>query len=112
MPEQLDAVPFQADHIVALKHGGPTEGANLAWACNDCNSFKGPNVAAIDPETNMAAKLFHPRLDRWSEHFRWQAGLMVASSPVGRVTINVLRINLHRRVVYRLVLRARGEFPF
>lgn len=31
----------EVDHIVSLKHGGETEGFNLAYACFICNRFKG-----------------------------------------------------------------------
>jgi 5-methylcytosine-specific restriction endonuclease McrA len=38
---------FQIDHIIALKHGGSDDVDNLCLACLKCNSFKGPNVAAL-----------------------------------------------------------------
>ena len=31
----------QVDHIISEKHGGPTESANLAYACACCNRAKG-----------------------------------------------------------------------
>ena len=34
----------QVDHIISRKHGGPTEPANLAWACACCNNNKGSAV--------------------------------------------------------------------
>ena len=44
-PEEFRYLDFEVDHIIAQKHGGLTEGSNLAWACYNCNSYKGPNVA-------------------------------------------------------------------
>ena len=52
---------FQIDHIIPIKHGGSDDTNNLCLACLKCNSFKGPNVAALDPETGAATKLYNPR---------------------------------------------------
>ena len=49
VPEKYDRLPFQPDHIIAEKHNGETIESNLAWSCYDCNIFKGPNVAGVDP---------------------------------------------------------------
>ena len=51
---------FQIDHIIATKHGGSDNTANLSLACLECNSYKGPNVAALDPTTGEATKLYNP----------------------------------------------------
>ncbi len=50
-PEQAAELPFHLDHIIARKHLGLTEEANLAWACFSCNLRKGPNIAGLDPVT-------------------------------------------------------------
>lgn len=44
-PETASFYPFQIDHIIAEKHGGPTIADNLAWSCYYCNTYKGPNIA-------------------------------------------------------------------
>jgi HNH endonuclease len=41
LPQSLSPIPFEIDHIIAQKHGGATNAANLALACFYCNSFKG-----------------------------------------------------------------------
>jgi hypothetical protein len=69
--------PFEIDHVIAQKHGGATVDSNLALACFYCNSAKGPNVAGIDPESGLIVRLFHPRTDRWTDHFRMEEDLMV-----------------------------------
>ena len=33
--------PHEPDHILAVKHGGTGTLDNPAWACFDCNQFKG-----------------------------------------------------------------------
>ena len=68
-PEAFSYLPFQVDHIIAEKHRGKDSRSNLAWACYYCNSYKGPNVAGIDPKTNLPVRLFHPRQDSWADHF-------------------------------------------
>lgn len=64
LPQNLSSIPFEIDHILARKHGGLTTEANLALACFYCNSYKGPNIAGIDPVSERIVRLFHPRTDR------------------------------------------------
>lgn len=59
------AVRHQSDHIKSRKHGGENFPENLAWSCAVCNLLKGPETAAIDPLSGIAARFFNPRLDRW-----------------------------------------------
>jgi hypothetical protein len=61
MLEYLDYLPFQVDHSIARKHGGRASENNLALACFYCNSFKGPNIAGLDPDTGEVVRLFHRR---------------------------------------------------
>src|SRR5262245_32359441 len=102
--QDLDSRPFQIDHIIAIKHHGPTVFENLALSCYDCNTFKGPNIAGIDAETRSVLRLFHPRADDWNEHFRWEQAILVGKTDIGRVTIDVLEINSPERVRHRLLL--------
>lgn len=103
--------PFQLDHVRAEKHHGPTALANLAWACFRCNSYKGPNVAGYDPDTESLDRLFNPRIDDWDEHYFWDGPLLVGQTAIGRTTIEVLRINLDDRVLHRQSLIEAGLFP-
>jgi hypothetical protein len=59
-PETASFYPFQVDHIIAEKHGGPTIPGNLAWSCYYCNTYKGPNIAGWIRETDEVLRLFHP----------------------------------------------------
>lgn len=104
LPQSLDVLPFQIDHIIAIKHHGPTVLENLALSCCECNASKGPNIAGI--ELNAVTRLFHPRNDVWSEHFRWDGPALVGTTAVGRVTIDVLGINHPDRVEHRRILIA------
>ena len=93
LPQSLSEATFQIDHIVAEKHRGPTSEENLALACYYCNSYKGPNIAGIDPVSGRLVRLFHPRNDRWPRHFLWNGPVLLGRTAVGRATIQVLWIN-------------------
>ena len=98
------------DHIIARQHGGRTELENLALCCGRCNQFKGPNIAGIDALTQQIVRLFHPRRERWAEHFRYDGALLVGVTPIGRATIAVLAINHPLRVSARQALIDAGEW--
>lgn len=103
---------FQIDHIIPIKHGGSDATDNLCLACLKCNSFKGPNVAALDPVTGEATKLYNPREQHWHDHFQINADASLTGlSPESRATIIVLRINEISRITQRRVAMLLGEYP-
>lgn len=63
--------PLTTDHVIPRVLGGTTAFVNLCYACRRCNEFKGAAISAVDPLTGIEATLFHPRRDRWREHFAW-----------------------------------------
>lgn len=69
LPQDTSILPHQVDHIIASQHHGPNDAENLCLCCIRCNLKKGPNIASIDPETNLVAPLFHPRRHAWRDHF-------------------------------------------
>jgi hypothetical protein len=102
--------PFQIDHIIARKHGGGSEINNLALSCFHCNLHKGPNVAGVDPDTRAISRLFHPRTDRWDDHFIMTgSGVIAATTAVGRATLAVLNMNDPDAVAVRAMLIARED---
>ena len=100
---------FHVEHFRARQHGGSDDPANLCLACPDCNSVKGPNLTAVDPETDAVVPLYNPRSDVWNQHFSWIGALIVGDTPQGRATVNLLRFNEPERVRMREELQARGE---
>jgi HNH endonuclease len=112
LPQWLDLLPFQIDHIIAEKHHGPTEAENLALSCLNDNLHKGANIAGLDSETGALTRLFHPRQDIWNEHFAWVGTELMGRTAVGRTTIDVLAINMPERVEHRRLLQRAGLFPF
>jgi hypothetical protein len=111
MPEKYDEIPFEIDHIVARKHRGETVASNLAYSCFFDNSYKGSNIAGVDPLTRRLTALFHPRRHRWARHFRWRGALLVGRTAIGRATIEVLNMNDPLRVELRERLLKEGVFP-
>jgi 5-methylcytosine-specific restriction endonuclease McrA len=51
LPDVAQRLPFHVEHIIAKQHGGNDNVENLAWACDRCNAYKGPNLSGIDPQT-------------------------------------------------------------
>jgi hypothetical protein len=80
-------------------------------ACFYCNSFKGPNIAGIDPVTKKLTKLFNPRRHKWEKHFRYDGPILRGLTPIGRATVQVLNINNDDAVTLREGLIAEGRFP-
>lgn len=104
MPAMALPLPFQIDHIISGQHQGPTELSNLALACPHCNRYKGPNIAGLDPVSGQLVHLYHPRTDRWSEHFDWDGPRIAGKTPVGRATVQVLAMNADGPVLLRRFL--------
>jgi hypothetical protein len=101
----------QVEHIIAEKHGGLTTAENLAAACVFCNRAKGTDIATISPATGHLCRLFHPRQDRWSDHFRVDGTIISGISDVGESTAMLLGFNLTDRLLEREALAAIGRFP-
>lgn len=93
--------PLQMEHIIPKKHGGLTTDDNLALACAHCNLHKGPNLTGFDPDSAEVCRLFHPRQDVWSEHFRMASALIHGITSCGRTTIWVLEMNSEVQVMLR-----------
>jgi hypothetical protein len=55
--------------------------------------------------------LFHPRKDRWSDHFAWEGPTLVGQTRIARATILVLWMSHPLVVEKRRLLIAEGVFP-
>ena len=107
--EHAPFTPFHIEHAIARQHGGGDDLSNLALACHHCNLHKGPNLTGIDPRTREVVPLFHPRKDRWKEHFELDSAEIRGLTTRGRATVQVLNMNSEDRLVLRMELRKRGE---
>ena len=103
---------FHVDHIISVKLDGDESLHNLCLACPDCNRFKGPIVAALDPLTEEPTRLYNPRVQNWDDHFELNVDISIAGlTAAGRATTEVLRMNLPRRVFERYEAWMRGAYP-
>jgi hypothetical protein len=101
LPQAYSELTHHIEHIVAKQHGGGDTIDNLALACHRCNLRKGPNLTAVDPFSTKLVSLFHPRRDRWDEHFLFEGGWIRGITPVGRATVQLLSMNDPRRLEIR-----------
>jgi hypothetical protein len=106
------ALVHEIDHVVAQKHGGPTELNNLAYACAQCNRLKGSNIASTDPLTGQIITLFNPRIDQWDEHFKHDGPTIIPLTAAGRATERVLQLNQVDRILLRKELISTGRYPY
>jgi hypothetical protein len=109
----LVGIPMVVDHIFPLAAGGVSTIENLCLACYRCNEFKGSRTEAADPESGQIVALFHPREQSWREHFAWsEAGdILLALTPAGRATIDVLHLNNAWIVQARRIWMLAGIHP-
>jgi hypothetical protein len=84
LPQSSQLLPFHVEHIIAKQHGG------------------GDSSGQIAP-------LFHPRRDKWMEHFAVRKdGRIDGLTASGRATIQLLQFNASRRVEVRRELLQAG----
>ena len=102
---------FHVDHVVPIAVDGPTVAENLALACVSCSLRKAARRAAPDPATGDVAPLFHPRTDRWSDHFRWAGVVLMGLTSTGRATIDALRMNRPLILAIRAEETHEGRHP-
>jgi len=110
LPDSAAGYPFHIEHILALKHGGSSGPDNLAWACVQCNGFKGSDIAGLDPDTNELTRLYHPRRDQWDAHFEIMDGYVIGKTPIGRATVALLRMNQPPMLAMRQALIETGQW--
>ncbi len=97
--EEASAALFAIDHIIPQSlPNSSDEPDNLALACQRCNGYRYNFTTGIDPETRKNIPLFHPRKQKWSDHFMWSAdGLkIIGITDRGRATCNRLDLNDER----------------
>jgi 5-methylcytosine-specific restriction endonuclease McrA len=111
IPDDYTFDPHEIDHIYAEKHGGETTANNLCLCCWICNRNKGSDLTSLDPETGKITPLFHPRNDRWEDHFRLNGALIEPLTPEGRVTVRLLQLNKRERVDERKILITIKRYP-
>ena len=100
---------FHIDHILPKAAGGRTSAANLALACVSCSLRKEARRSGIDPNTFRRVALFHPRRQRWLDHFRCEGFRIVGLTATGRATVDALQMNRPLILAIRREEEARGR---
>jgi hypothetical protein len=105
--------PLHLEHIVPRARGGRTEETNLWLACSLCNRYKSDQTHGWDPVTGRRVRLFNPRRQQWSRHFRWSAEgtEAIGQTVCGRATVAALQINNDLAVLVRLQWITVGWHP-
>ena len=69
-------------------------------------------MSALTPQTGELTRLYHPREQRWEEHFTIQADMGIQGlTSHGRTTVRVLQTNDEDRLENRQLLAEIGEYP-
>jgi hypothetical protein len=93
------AIDYAIDHVIAVKHGGPTQLDNLCLSCYGCNSYKGSDLSSVDWDEDAAIiPLFNPRQQMWNKHFQLDGVLIVP-------------LNASERIKERALLTELGVYP-
>ncbi len=105
--------PFAAEHILPRHGGGTNRLDNLALSCQACNNHKFTAIEAVDPGSGQVVPLYHPRHDKWNEHFAWSEDFLtiVGLTPTGRATVSRLQVNRASVINLRRVLKMDGKHP-
>lgn len=113
MPLDFSHDPFEVEHIIPIAQNGKTISSNLALACRGCNLFKSDKIEGFDAVSDETVRLFHPRKDAWSEHFGWAKDftIVIGLTPLGRVTVEVLKLNRQGLINQREMLHKFGKHP-
>lgn len=94
---------LQIDHVIPRAKGGSDAEDNLCLACELCNQYKWTKTEGIDPQSGERVDLFHPRQQKWYEHFTWSEDgtQIIGLTACGRVTVIAFRLNSSIAVTVR-----------
>ena len=104
---------FSIEHLFPEQLGGKTTLDNLALSCQGCNNHKFTKTTAVDPVSREIVPLYHPRKQRWHDHFAWTQNFTVVLglTPTGRATVQALHLNREGLLNIRQLLFEKGVHP-
>lgn len=111
MHQELQGTVFHVEHIIPRTLGGNDDLTNLAWSFPGCNLTNANRTLITDPVTGQKVRVFHPRLDQWTEHLFWEGYDLVGRTPIGRALVEAFNLNHPRRIRVRHVEARFGLFP-
>ena len=104
---------LEVDHIIPEGAGGETVEENLWVACSSCNRHKGSRTHFRDPVSGRRVRIFNPRQQSWSRHFRWSEDgtQIIGLTASGRATVEALNMNNSEIVIARFRWVGAGWHP-
>ncbi|MBA3873765.1 MAG: HNH endonuclease [Anaerolineae bacterium] len=110
---QFATQSFSVEHIRPVSKDGLSTEDNLALSCQGCNNHKYNKTENYDPVTIQKVPLFHPRQQKWSDHFVWNDdySLIIGITPTGRATVETFHLNREGIVNLRKALYQTGQHP-
>jgi hypothetical protein len=110
LPAGVAFFSHEVDHVVAEKHGGLTDAANLSFTGWRCNRHKGTDLGSFDPQTGVFSLLYNPRTQHWAAHFALSGFRIEGLTAEGRTTVQLLQLNHDDRLTERERLLALGLY--
>lgn len=112
-PEAVFNFPFEVEHVIPVVRGGSDAVHNLALACRACNVRKWAHIEDVDPASRTVVRLYHPRRDRWHQHFgvETETGFIKGRTAIGRATVTRLGMNSPAQGAARQLWVRLGLFP-
>ena len=94
------------DHFRPISKGGNDHLNNLIYCCHRCNSYK----YNYFPSNEGEKEIWNPRKESREAHFfLLEDGSLQAISPVGKATIQLLRLNRPPLISFRVQKRMKQE---
>jgi hypothetical protein len=111
--ERFATQAFSVEHIIPISQRGKSTINNLALACQGCNNHKYTKAKGMDPITGEIVSLYHPRKQKWRDHFSWNEDFsyVIGLTPAGRATVEALKLNRIGLINLRKILFISGEHP-
>ena len=112
-PEIIFNFPFEVEHIIPLSRQGTSTPDNLALSCRSCNLRKGSRISGNLAKSDSEISFFHPRNEKWHEHFYVSAelGTIAGITLTGEITVKYLEMNSPAQIGARKLWLRLGLFP-
>ena len=113
LPQEILMGKLEIEHLLPLAQGGTDDETNLWLACRDCNSYKSSKIYGFDDQTGRKVKIFNPRTQNWSKHFKFseEKTKIIGKTACGRATVIALKMNEKQAVKARMLWVIAGWYP-
>ncbi len=109
LPQAFSELRFHVEHVIPRQHGGLDTADNPALACPECNSAQGSESGRPRTGSRRIVPLFHPRRERWIDHFSHERARVIGITAQGKATVALFDMNDPERLRVRSLLLEIGE---